>query len=48
MGVGRAVLASGRARPDPPDLRRQFNAVMWRFRAGCPWRDVPQEYGSMR
>ncbi|WP_374112970.1 hypothetical protein [Streptomyces sp. WAC 00631] len=21
---------------------------MWRFRAGCPWRDVPQEYGSMR
>jgi transposase len=29
-----------------PDLRRLFNAVMWRFRAGCPWRDVPQEYGS--
>ncbi|MFJ7090421.1 transposase [Streptomyces mirabilis] len=21
-----------------PDLRRLFNAVMWRFRAGCPWR----------
>lgn len=29
-----------------PDLRRLFNAVMWRFRTGCPWRDVPQEYGS--
>jgi transposase len=29
-----------------PDLRRLFNAVMWRFKAGCPWRDVPQEYGS--
>ncbi|MFE9922789.1 transposase [Streptomyces sp. NPDC005774] len=29
-----------------PDLRRQFNAVMWRFRAGGPWRDVPEEYGS--
>lgn len=29
-----------------PDLRRQFNGVMWRFRAGCPWRDVPQKYGS--
>jgi transposase len=29
-----------------PDLRRYFNAVMWRFRVGCPWRDVPPEYGS--
>jgi transposase len=29
-----------------PDLRRQFNAVMWRFRTGSPWRDLPKEYGS--
>ncbi len=29
-----------------PDLRRQFNAVMWRFRTGSPWRDVPERYGS--
>lgn len=29
-----------------PDLRRQFNGVMWRFRTGSPWRDVPEEYGS--
>jgi transposase len=28
-----------------PDLRQQFNAVMWRFRTGCPWRDLPAEYG---
>ncbi|MGW0811529.1 transposase [Nonomuraea sp. NPDC002799] len=21
-----------------PDLRRQFNAVMWHFRVGGPWR----------
>ncbi|MGV9779493.1 transposase [Streptosporangium sp. NPDC003464] len=28
-----------------PDLRQQFNAVMWRFRTGSPWRDLPQEYG---
>jgi transposase len=28
-----------------PDLRRQLNAVMWRFRTGSPWRDVPAEYG---
>jgi transposase len=29
-----------------PDLRQQFNAVMWRFRTGSPWRDVPAaDYG---
>jgi transposase len=28
-----------------PDLRNQFNAVMWRFRTGSPWRDVPERYG---
>ncbi|MDR8410822.1 IS5 family transposase [Nonomuraea sp. 3-1Str] len=28
-----------------PDLRRLFNAVMWRFRTGSPWRDLPEEYG---
>ncbi len=28
-----------------PDLRQQFNAVMWRFRTGSPWRDLPVEYG---
>src|SRR5262245_27908010 len=28
-----------------PDLRRQFNAVMWRFRTGSAWRDLPREYG---
>ncbi|MEV4182778.1 transposase [Streptosporangium canum] len=27
------------------DLRQQFNAVMWRFRTGSPWRDLPGEYG---
>ncbi|WP_431898535.1 transposase [Nonomuraea sp. bgisy101] len=28
-----------------PDLRQQFNAVMWRVRTGSPWRDLPAEYG---
>ncbi|MEU7895204.1 transposase [Nonomuraea sp. NPDC049152] len=28
-----------------PDLRQQFNAVMWRFWTGSPWRDLPAEYG---
>ncbi|TDD02289.1 transposase [Nonomuraea deserti] len=27
-----------------PDLRRLFNAVMWRFRTGSPWRVLPAEY----
>lgn len=29
-----------------PDLRRQFDAMMWRFRVGSPWRDVPERYGN--
>lgn len=29
-----------------PDLRSYFDAVMWRFRTGSPWRDVPERYGS--
>ncbi|PRX42923.1 transposase [Nonomuraea fuscirosea] len=29
-----------------PDLRRQSNGVMWRFRTGSPWRDLPAaEFG---
>ncbi|MEU5496196.1 IS5 family transposase [Streptomyces griseofuscus] len=28
-----------------PNLRRHFNAVMWRFRTGSPWRDIPERYG---
>lgn len=29
-----------------PDLRRQFDAVMRRFRVGSPWRDIPERYGN--
>ncbi len=25
--------------------RAQFNGVMWRFRTGSPWRDLPARYG---
>ena len=25
--------------------RAQFNGVMWRFRTGSPWRDLPECYG---
>lgn len=26
-------------------LRDQFNGVLWRFRTGSPWRDLPARYG---
>lgn len=29
-----------------PDLRSYFNVVMWRYRTGSPWRDIPGYYGS--
>jgi len=28
-----------------PDLRMLVNGVMWRFRTGGPWRDMPERYG---
>ncbi|MFG1947667.1 transposase [Nonomuraea sp. NPDC048826] len=28
-----------------PDLRQQFDAVLWRFRTSAPWEDLPAEYG---
>ena len=34
------------ARGPIPDLRSYFNAIMWRFRTGAPWRDIPERYGS--
>lgn len=36
------VAATG---PLPRRARDQFNGVMWRFRTGSPWRDVPERYG---
>jgi transposase len=37
------VAATG---PLPTRARDQFNAVLWRFRTGSGWRDVPERYGS--
>ncbi|MEV0538128.1 transposase [Kitasatospora sp. NPDC050463] len=36
------VAASG---PLPRRVRDQFNGVLWRFRTGSGWRDVPDRYG---
>jgi transposase len=27
------------------DGRRVINGILWRFRTGAPWRDVPERYG---
>ncbi|SEB71108.1 Putative transposase of IS4/5 family [Streptomyces sp. TLI_105] len=37
------VAATG---PLPRRVRDQFNGVLWRFRTGCGWRDVPERYGA--
>ena len=31
--------------PLPRRVRDQFNGVLWRFRTGSGWRDVPERYG---
>jgi len=36
------VAATG---PLPRRLREQFNGILWRFRTGSGWRDVPERYG---
>jgi transposase len=36
------VAATG---PLPRRMRDQFNGVLWRFRTGSGWRDVPERYG---
>lgn len=35
----------GRGRP-PEDNRNVINGILWRLRAGAPWRDVPEKYGN--
>lgn len=36
------VAATG---PLPVRVRDQFNGILWRFRTGSGWRDVPERYG---
>lgn len=37
------VAATG---PLPRRARDQFNGILWRFRTGSGWRDVPERYGN--
>ncbi|WP_433128594.1 IS5 family transposase [Micromonospora sp. CA-240977] len=37
--------AVGRGRPAVWSRRLLINGIRWRVRTGCPWRDLPPEYG---
>ena len=40
--------------PDKPrgvpraDDRRVLNGILWRFRSGAPWAEIPERYGHLR
>ena len=38
-------LPIGRFGPYPQRLREQFEGVIWRFRTGSQWREMPEEFG---
>ncbi|MFI7042784.1 transposase, partial [Microbispora rosea] len=39
-------LPIGRFGPYPERLRQQFEGVIWRFRTGGQWREMPGEFGA--
>lgn len=39
-------LPIGRYGPFPQHLREQFEGVIWRFRTGSQWREMPEEFGA--
>jgi transposase len=39
-------LPIGRYGPYPKHLREQFEGVIWRFRTGSQWREMPEEFGA--
>ena len=44
-----AALLPGRSRTGRPrrwTLRQLINGIRFRIRTGCPWRDVPERYGT--
>jgi len=34
--------------PYPERLREQFEGVIWRFRTGSQWREMPERFGAWR
>ncbi|GAB3209502.1 hypothetical protein GCM10027294_24150 [Marinactinospora endophytica] len=46
MGLRAAAAAPVRAGQQRLDDRTVLNGIVWRFRTGTAWRDVPERYGS--
>jgi transposase len=38
-------LPIGRSGPYPEHLREHFEGVIWKFRSGAQWREMPPEFG---
>ena len=45
-GLIEPFLPIGEFGPYPKRLREQFEGVVWRFRTGSPWRDMPADHGA--
>jgi transposase len=39
-------LPIGEYGPYPERLRQQFEGVIWRFKTGGQWREMPQQFGD--
>ncbi|MEV6756740.1 transposase [Streptomyces sp. NPDC051214] len=46
MGVRLPVAARAAVGTQRVDGRRVLNGILWKFRTGIAWRDVPERYGS--
>lgn len=42
----RPYLPIGKYGPYPEHLRQQLEGVIWRFKTGAQWREMPQEFGA--
>lgn len=42
------LLPVGGFGPYPERLREQFEGVIWRFRTGSQWREMPERFGAWR
>ena len=45
MVVHRAASTAKEPRRARVDDRRVINGILWRFRTGSPWADIPERYG---
>ncbi|MGP8296823.1 transposase [Streptomyces inhibens] len=46
MGIAHSAAAAARDGPTTSGDRMMLNGIVWKFRTGVAWRDVPDRYGS--